>query len=71
MNRRQRRRAEAVQRQHQLDDHQITAPGRAVLLTIAADLAAADETIRAMTLILPDGRVECLDAAQLRHGARA
>jgi hypothetical protein len=61
-NRRQRRRAKALQRR---------SLARADLIRLAAALAEIDSTVSGATIIMPSGEIEHLPADRLRSGGQA
>lgn len=70
MNRRQRRRVEAMGRRATESDLAVCAD-RASLIRLVAVLAEIDPTISGATLITPDGDTSFVDATLLRQGGNA
>jgi hypothetical protein len=67
MNRQQRRRAAASARRDEGGDRS-GVRDRATLLRFIAELAEGDSTLSGVTIVMPDGRVDYVDAALLRRG---
>jgi hypothetical protein len=61
----------SLRRQLEPDNHQVVAPDRNTLVALAASLAAADETVGGVTLILPCGAMQYIDGALLRRAGHA
>ena len=68
---RRRRRAEKSQRRRDAADDLVIVPDRSMLLGVVAAMAEADGSVSGVTVIMPNGQIDYIDAAMLRRGGRA
>jgi phage-related protein len=68
---RHRRRAEKSQRRREAADDLVIAPNRSMLLGVVAALAETHDSLSGITVIMPNGQIDYIDAAMLRRGGRA